>query len=390
MNQLSSKRIESLDLLKGLVIIIMALDHTRDYFHYEAFYFDPTDPEKTNLALFFTRWITHFCAPAFSLLAGTSAYLVGRRKSKNELCLFLLKRGLWLIIIEFTVVIFGWSFNIYFNSIGLLVIWSLGISMIFLAAIIYLPKKYILAFSLLMIFGHNILDYISIEDNMLWSIIHERGRYVLFDTIKIRVVYPIIPWIGVMSFGYYLGTYYDKTIEAKKRQKSFIIIGSIAILLFIIIRLINEYGNPKSWHSYDQFQQTMFSFMDPLKYPPSVTYLLMTLGPTIIFLGLAENVKGRLVGFISVFGKVPFFIYIIHIYVIHFFAMILAEITGFGWKSMILDDFVSTQSQLVGFGINLWGVYLVWISIILMLYPLCKRFSEYKLAHKEKWWLSYF
>ena len=390
MNPTTTRRIESLDLLKGLVIIFMALDHTRDYFHHDSFMFDPTDPEKTNLALFFTRWITHYCAPVFSLLAGVSAYLVGRRKSKKELSYFLLKRGLWLVFIEFTIVGFGWSFNVDFNTFGLLVIWSLGISMIFLAGIIYLPLKYILIFSLLFIFGHNLLDYVSFQNNPLWSIIHERGRFEIFNGITVRIVYPIVPWIGVMSLGYYIGKFYDKTIDPKKRQFLFTMIGISTIVLFLIIRSVNLYGNPKHWESFGSLLQTMYSFLDPSKYPPSLSYLLMTLGPAFLFLGISEHVRGRLVRFVSVFGKVPFFFYIIHIYVIHVFAMLLVELTGFGWRTMILNGFVSLENQLKGYGVNLWYVYAVWIGIVLMLYPLCKKFSDYKLNHKEKKWLSYF
>ena len=388
MNLIKTERIQSLDFLKGLVIIFMALDHTRDYFHANSFLFDPTDPEKTNVVLFFTRWITHYCAPVFSLLAGTSAYLVGRRKSKAALSVFLLKRGLWLVFIEFTIVLFGWSFNLAFNSFGLLVIWSLGISMVFLAALIHLPMKLILAFSLLLIFGHNLLDYITVNDNFLWSVIHERGSFTVFSDIKIRIVYPIVPWIGVMSLGYCVGQFYDKAVEAKKRQQLFVNLGLAAILLFLVVRGFNLYGNPKHWETFGTFLKSMFSFLDPSKYPPSLSYLLMTLGPAFLLLGTTEGLKSRIQNFVSTFGKVPFFFYIIHIYVI-IFAMVLAELTGFGWRAMILDGFVSLQAQLKGYGLNLFYVYLVWLSIILMLYPLCKKFSLYKAKHKERTWLSY-
>lgn len=390
MNPLKTKRIESLDILKGLVIIFMALDHTRDYFHTDSFLFDPADPEKSNLTLFFTRWITHYCAPAFSFLAGISAFLVGRRKSKNELTSFLLKRGIWLIFIELFVVYFGWSFNIHFNHFGLLVIWSLGISMIFLAAIIHLSMKNILILSVVIIFGHNLLDNIHFDQNMLWSILHERGNFVLFGSIKIRVTYPIIPWIGVMSLGYYFGKFYDKDITPEYRQKLFTKIGLVCIAGFLIVRGFNLYGNSNPWIVFDSFSQTLISFMDPSKYPPSLTYLLMTLGPSLLFLGNSENLKGRLVNFCSTFGKVPFFFYIIHIYAIHLLAAILAELTGFSFDSMVLNGFVSTNQQLIGYGVNLGWVYIIWLFILFMLYPMCKKFSKYKLNHKEKWWLSYF
>jgi len=385
-----TNRIESLDLLKGLVMVIMALDHTRDYFHYDSFFIDPTDPEKTNTILYFTRWITHYCAPAFSLLAGISAFLVGQRKSKKELSLFLLSRGFWLIFIELTVVNFAWKFDIYFSTFYLLVIWSLGVSMIFLAAIIHLKLNQILIVSLIIIFGHNLLDDIAVEDNFLFAVMHQMKGFEFFGGTQVRVIYPIIPWIGAMSLGYYFGSFYRKTVDPQKRQLTFTVIGLVTILLFIIIRLFNEYGNPKHWEQYDTMVQSIFSFLDPSKYPPSLSYLLMTLGPTLLFLGNSEHLKGKVVKYFQVFGKVPFFFYIIHIYLIHFFAAIFAEITNFGWESMILQVFISSTEQLKGYGVNLFQTYLIWIGIIIMVYPLCKRFSIYKTNHKEKWWLSYF
>lgn len=370
-------------------MIVMALDHVRDYFHYDAFFFEPTNPENTNTVLFFTRWITHYCAPAFSFLAGISAYLVGRKKSKSELSSFLLKRGLWLVFIELIVVNFGWYFDIHFGTISLLVIWSLGISMIFLAAIIHLRLKYILTLSVLLIFGHNLLDGLSIEKGILWSIIHESGFFTLDDGKVLLVGYPIIPWIGVMSLGYYFGSFYNSDKEPLKRQNIFKLIGAAAIVAFIGIRLINGYGNLNHWKSYDTVLKTVFSFLDPAKYPPSLTYILMTLGPILLVLAYTENVKGKIVKFISVFGTVPFFYYIIHIFLIHSLALLFAWYTGFGWQKMIIKGWVTDSSELKGYGLNLGYVYLIWIGIILILYPMCKKFSSYKLNHKDKKWLSY-
>ena len=389
MTQNKSKRIESLDLLKGLVMIVMALDHVRDYFHYDAFFFDPTDPENTNITLFFTRWITHYCAPAFSFLAGISAYLIGRKKTKAEVSSFLLKRGIWLVFIELTVVNFAWCFDIHFDTISLVVIWSLGISMIFLAALIHLPLKYILIFSIVLIFGHNALDFLAVEKGIFWSIIHEFGSFTLENDKIVFVGYPIIPWIGIMSLGYYFGSFYNTTIEPSARQNTFKMIGTSAILGFILIRLINGYGNLHYWESYDTILKTVFSFLNPAKYPPSLTYILMTLGPIFLILAFTEHVKGKIVTFISVFGKVPFFYYIVHLYIIHTLALLFAWVTDFGWQKMIIKGWVTESAELDGFGTNLMYVYLIWIAVILMLYPMCKKFSIYKLNHKEKKWLSY-
>jgi uncharacterized membrane protein len=389
MKKIATQRIQSLDLLKGIVMVIMALDHTRDYFHYDAFFNSPTDPLQTDTFIYLTRWITHFCAPAFCFLAGISAYLVGMRKSKKELSIFLLKRGIWLVLVEVVIVNFGWFFNIHFGAIPLQVIWSLGISMLFLAAMIHLPFKSILWCSLLIIFGHNLLDNIHFEDNLLWSILHERGRFTILDGRKLFTAYPIIPWVGVMTLGYYFGSFYRKTIEPVKRQKLFTMIGIGAIVLFLVARGINSYGNSNHWQHYDTILQTLFSFFNPSKYPPSLTFLLMTLGVTFLFLGNSEKLKGRLVNIFSVFGKVPFFYYILHIYLIHLSAMLLAQLTGFGWKVMLLKRWVTGVPELDGYGLHLSWVYIVWIGIVISLYPLCKRFGQYKLDHKEKWWLGY-
>ena len=389
MATITKSRIQSIDLLKGIVMVIMALDHVRDYFHYSAFYFDPTDPTQTTLPIFFTRFITHFCAPTFCFLAGTSAYMVGRRKSKNELSSFLLKRGLWLVFIEMTVVNFAWYFDIYFKSPGLLVIWSLGISMIVLAALIHLPRKIILGFSLLLIFGHNLLDTVHYDGNMLWAILHEFAFFKLTDGVEFVVGYPIIPWIAVMSLGYYFGAFYDSSFDNNKRKKLFNIIGISAILAFIFLRFTNIYGDPMLYKDYETTTKDLISFFNPSKYPPSLLYLLMTLGGAFLFLANSEKIKGKGVAFFSTFGRVPFFYYILHLYLIHLIALLFAELSGFGWRIMILSDWVTETPTLKGFGFPLWVVYSVWIAVILLLYPLCKKFDTYKQSHREKWWLSY-
>lgn len=386
---ITKQRIQSIDFLKGLVMVIMALDHVRDYFHYSAFFYDPTDPTQTSFPIFFTRFITHFCAPAFCFLAGTSAFMVGMRKSKSELSGYLLKRGLWLVFIEMTVVNFAWYFDVYFRSPGLLVIWSLGISMIVLAALIHLPRKAILAFSLLLIFGHNLLDTIHFEGNVFWAILHEFAFFKLTDGVEFVVGYPIIPWIAVMALGYYFGSFYDKSFEVEKRKKLFNLIGILAIITFVILRVTKLYGDPVLFKDYETTAKDLISFFNPSKYPPSLLYLLMTLGTTLLFLANTEKLKGKVVAFFSTFGRVPFFYYIIHIYLIHLIALLFAELSGFGWRIMILQDWVTESPSLKGYGFPLWVVYSVWILVIILLYPLCKKFDTYKQSHKEKWWLSY-
>ncbi|MEJ7767408.1 MAG: heparan-alpha-glucosaminide N-acetyltransferase domain-containing protein [Chitinophagaceae bacterium] len=389
MPSLTKPRIESIDLLKGLVMVIMALDHVRDYFHYSAFLFDPADPTQSTLPIFFTRWITHFCAPAFSFLAGLSAFMLGKRKSKTELSGFLFKRGLWLIFIEMTVVNFAWYFDIYFRSPGLLVIWSLGVSMIVLAALVHLPGKLILLFSLLLIFGHNLLDNIHYDDNLLWAILHEFSFFKITEGVEFAVLYPIIPWIAVMALGYFFGSFYDNSFDSVKRKKAFNYIGISALILFITIRFINNYGDPIPWKDNNTTTKDLISFLNPSKYPPSLLFLLMTLGATFLFLANTEKLNGKIVNFFSTFGRVPFFYYILHIYLIHLVALLFAELSGFGWQIMLLPDWVTEMPTLKGYGFPLWVVYVVWVALIILLYPFVKKFDRYKQAHKEKWWLSY-
>ncbi|MFN8278679.1 MAG: heparan-alpha-glucosaminide N-acetyltransferase domain-containing protein [Saprospiraceae bacterium] len=389
MTEMTKSRVESIDLLKGLVMVIMALDHIRDYFHYSAFFFDPGDPTQSTLPIFFTRFITHFCAPTFSFLAGVSAFLLGQKKSRTELSSFLVKRGAWLILIEMTIVNFGWYFDIYFRSPGLLVIWCLGISMIILAALIHLSRKAILLVSLIIIAGHNLLDTVHFNGSVLWSILHEFAFFKITEGVEFAVIYPLIPWIAVMSLGYYFGAFYVQTIEAEKRKRLFNIIGVLALIAFAILRYTNLYGDPMPYKDYGSIDQNLISFFNPSKYPSSLEYLLMTLGAAFIFLANTENLKGRVVSFFSTFGRVPFFYYILHLYFIHLLACIVAEYTGFGWKTLILEDWVTESPNLKGYGFPLWVVYVVWVFVILALYPICKKFDVYKQNHRDKWWLSY-
>lgn len=382
-------RIESIDLLKGLVMVIMALDHVRDYFHYSAFFFDPADPIQSNLPLFFTRWITHFCAPIFSFLAGLSACMAGKRRTRSELSDFLLKRGIWLIFVELTIVGFAWTFDVEFRTFGLRVIWSLGISMMVLAALIYLPRVYILIVCLLLICCHNLFDGVHFPGNVLWTLIHEQDVFQLFGNTKLVIGYPLVPWIAIMALGYYFGGFYDQSIDSNKRKKLFNCIGGIAIAVFVLLRFTNLYGDPTPFKHYTTLSQDIISFLNPNKYPPSFLYVLMTLGGAFLFLANTEKFKGKVVNFFSTFGRAPFFYYILHLYFIHIIAMIFAQLSGFGWQKMILSTWIGFETNLKGYGFDLWVVYAVWIGIVIMLYPLCKKFDEYKRAHKEIWWLSY-
>ena len=390
---LKPKRIVSIDLLRGSVMIIMALDHVRDYFHAGAYLYNPLDLDKASVTLFFTRWITHFCAPVFMFLAGTAAFLTGQRKTKRELSLFLLKRGLWLIVLELVLFNFEWNFDITFTNIYFIVIWVLGISMIVLAGLIHLPKKLILLVGIALVAGHNLLDNIHVPGNNLkafgWALLHDQN-FFNWQGKNILVGYPVIPWIGIMALGYCLGTLYSPSYSAEKRKKRLLMIGITAIVLFIVLRFSNVYGDPFPWSQQTSPLYTFLSFIKVNKYPPSLLYALMTLGPAIIFLAFAENAKSAVSRIVSVYGRVPMFYYVVHIFIIHLLTLAAAPLfTDFSWKVWILKEPLWFTQSLKGYGFSLSVVYLVWLVVVIGVYPLCKWYDRYKTSHKEKWWLSY-
>ncbi|HMQ07910.1 MAG TPA: heparan-alpha-glucosaminide N-acetyltransferase domain-containing protein [Saprospiraceae bacterium] len=382
-------RVESIDLLKGLAMIIMALDHTRDYFHSSAFLFDPTDPTQTTLPIFLTRFITHFCAPIFCFLAGTSAWFVGQRKSKRELSSFLVKRGLWLIFIEVSIVNFAWQFDFSFSVNGIAVIAMLGISMILLAGLMHIPRNYLMIFCCLVIFGHNLFDKVQMTDNMVWAIIHQQTFFTYDSGFKFYISYPIVPWFAVMAMGYTFGSYYDRTYDRTMRKKIFNIIGLCLISLFFILRFMNTYGDPVLWSPMESFDKTLMSFFQLTKYPPSLLFLLFTMGFMFLFLSNSEKLKGKVISYCTLFGRVPFFFYIIHLYIIHILTALFAKFSGFGWLLLELPDWINEIPEVKGYGYNLWVVYAVWIGIVFITFPFCKWYDRYKSGHPEKWWLSY-
>lgn len=390
----AATRIASIDLLRGLIMIIMALDHVRDYFHADAFLYDPTDLSKTSPALFFTRWITHFCAPLFMFLSGISAYISGERKSKKELAGFLLKRGVWLILLELTVVHWAWYFNFLGKGADLTVIWALGISMVFLAGLIYLPYWAIFTIGIVMVAGHNLLDNIHVPGNSWagfgWAFLHEQRPFE-FNGFLLLVGYPIIPWVGVMALGYCLGKVFGKGYPAPQRKKLLLTLGLGLIALFIIIRAINVYGDAHTWSTQASPVYTFLSFLNTTKYPPSLLYLLMTIGPALVFLSLFERTPGRLGEKVVIIGRVPMFYYILHLYLIHLLAMFATSFSGHQWGDMILNNALWTGrvAQLEGYGFSLGITYLVWVLVVVLLYPLCKWYDQYKRSHRDQWWLSY-
>ena len=387
------KRISSIDTLRGIIMVIMALDHVRDYFHYDAFHYDPTDLTQTSVAIFFTRWITHFCAPVFVFLAGTAAFLAGNKMSgKGELSLWLLKRGFWLIVLEFTIVKFAWMFTLDYQTNLLMVIWALGVSMMVLAAIIHLADFMILALGLVIITGHNLLDNASISfiPDSLWNILHVGFSSITISDTVFIAAYPVLPWIGLMALGYYFGRLYKPAIEVEERFRVLIVLGSGLCLVFIVLRMLNSYGDVALWATDVSARVTVMSFLNTTKYPPSLLYLCMTMGPAMIVLAYLEKTNGWLNRKLTVIGRVPLFYYILHLYIIHLFAGVAAMISGLQWSDMIVKGiWINFEPQLQNYGFDLTTVYLVWILVVLILYPLCKWYNTFKSNHREKWWLSY-
>ncbi len=393
MNTLTKSRITSIDFLRGAIMIIMALDHVRDYLLRDSFYYDPLDLDKTSVALFFTRWITHFCAPIFMLLAGTSAFLISQRKSKKDTSIFLLTRGLWLIFLEMIIVNFGWNFNIAFPMFFFITIWALGISMIVLAGLIHLPKPVILVFCVALVFGHNLFDNYHVAGEGLtafgWSLLHEQRPFFWHKEVFL-VGYPLVPWIGVMPLGYLMGQWYASGYDADKRRKNLLMTGIGALVLFVLLRYSNVYGDPVKWTSQKTPLYTFLSFLKVNKYPPSLLYLLITLGAALVFLALTEKMNNAVVKVVSVYGRVPMFYYLTHIYIIHLIALIASALTpGQDWSIWILQQPIWFTQSLQGYGFSLPVAYLIWIAVVAGLYPFCKRYDVYKQSHKEKWWLSY-
>jgi uncharacterized membrane protein len=385
---LPAERIASVDLLRGLIMVIMALDHVRDYFTNVRF--APEDLTQTTPQLFLTRWITHFCAPTFVFLAGTGAFLsLGRGRDVRSLSRFLWTRGLWLVVLEFTFVRAAWVFS--FSPAGgywVQVIWVLGVSMIVLAGLVHLPLPWIAGFGIALIAGHNLLDTISIPptspEGWLWSFAHVQSPLIKDGQPFFFVAYPLIPWIGVMAAGYAFGALL-KLPEAA-RHRALLRLGGGMTLAFLAIRGINGYGDLVPWAAQSSPVMTVLSFLNTTKYPPSLDYLLMTLGPAIMCLVLFERWTGPVARFFSVFGRVPLFYYLAHITLAHLLAGLVALATGFGTSLLSSNPFF-TPTERWGYGLGV--VYLAWIVVVLLLYPLCRWYADLKARRRDLVLLSY-
>ena len=388
-------RLQSIDILRGAIMIIMALDHVRDYVSRDAQHFRPDDLTQTTAALFFTRWITHFCAPVFMLLAGAGAFLWQQRgRTKGELSRFLITRGLWLIFLDLTFVrCFGFFFTFDYGVIVLLVIWALGASMIALAALIYLPQRLLLAVSLLMIFLHDLTDGVRAGQfggwAWLWDILHQQGAFPLGGHTMVTA-YPLVPWIGVMSAGYCFGQLF--LLEADHRRRILLRLGTAITLAFVLVRAINIYGDPRPWTAQKSTVFTVLSFLNCAKYPPSLDYLLMTLGPAILVLGLIEHVRVGPSNPLLVFGRVPMFYYVLHLPLIHAVAALIAGIQfhdlAFLFKHPLPTAGGDPKTFPADYGFGLPGVYLAWFLIVVALYFPCRWYADLKQRRRDAW-LSY-
>ena len=367
-------RIVSIDVLRGVVMAVMALDHTRDFFGTSDF--NPRDVMEP--ALFLTRWVTHFCAPTFILLAGLSAFLYGRERSRGELSRFLLVRGLWLILIDLTLIKFGWRFEVDLYRLSAGIIFVIGASMVALAALVWLPRWAIAGVALIMLGGHNLFDGVRAEElggaSWIWRVLHEPGLVPIGDGVNLYVLYPLIPWIGVMASGYLLGSVMQ--LEGEARQRLLFRLGAAVTLGFIVLRATNLYGDPDPWSAQETLLSTVLSFLNCEKYPPSLLYLMMTLGPALMLLACFEHARGAFARLLATFGQVPFFYYVVHIYLIHG----LAVTTAFAMTGAL----TSTPT----IGLSLPGVYVVWLLVLVLLYPICRWFAELK-ERGSGWWWSY-
>jgi uncharacterized membrane protein len=389
------QRIRSIDIIRGAVMVLMALDHVRVYFSNATF--DPTDLSQTTAALFFTRWITHFCAPAFVFLAGTAAFLHGQRlQSRAGLSRFLLTRGLWLVLIELTLVRLAWTFNFDYAHYMLAgIIWMIGWCMVLMAGLVRLPVAVTGLFGVLVVAGHNLIDprLGAIRQALqgkgsawIWQILYFGGPIEVFGS-RLIVLYSIVPWIGVMAAGYAFGAVMRMPVESRRRIC--LRIGFAAILAFLVLRGFNLYGNPWPWTAQRSLLFDALAIVNTTKYPASFAFLLMTLGPTIALIPLLERASGRLANVLDVYGRVPFFYYVLHVPLIHLIALLVSTLR----YGRILPWMFGNHPMMAappppdGYGYGVPVIWIVTLGIVSFLYLPCRWFGELK-KRRTEWWLS--
>jgi uncharacterized membrane protein len=389
----ATPRLTSIDLMRGLVIAFMVLDHVRDFVHVDALRFDPLDPARTSALLYATRWVTHLCAPTFVFLAGASAWLQrARGRTAAELSWFLLTRGLWLVLLELTVIGFAWSFSLPF-IIFLQVIWAIGCSMVLLAALVGLPRGLVLASGVLIIVAHNLLDPLKPAQfgawAQAWMALHVSGLWMHNGTPVVFDFYPVVPWLGVMLFGYGLAPWFLMAPTARDRR--FVALGAGMLALFLLLRYFNLYGDPHPWAMQASCAQSAMSFLRVEKYPPSLFYVCATLGLMFVLVPLFSRWRGPTARAILVFGSVPLFAYILHLYVAHTLAILMRLAAGqsIAMEFDLMRNMVLHPELFAGTGFPLAVVYASWIGVLAILYPLCRWYSGLRQRHRDWWWLSY-
>ncbi len=380
-------RLDFIDALRGLILCFMVLDHTREFFHAGAFQYDPLDLDKTSVIVYFTRWITHLCAPTFVFLSGVSIFLQQEKgKTGWALSRFLLTRGLWIVVLELTVLDFGWNFAAPF--VFLQVFWAIGVSMMIMAALVWLPRHAILAIGVILVAGHNLLDAISVQSlhgpvQVFWQLMMQPGG---LGPVPGFIAYPAIPWLGIMCLGFGLG---PLLAHPENRTRNLLLLSAGMIGLFLILRIPNLYGNGGPWAMPANPALAPLAVLDVTKYPPSLDYALVTLGMTLLLaLGLQRLPAVVLTPFLA-FGRTPLFTYILHLYILHILAVILGLIHGVPVQDF--TGFLDTgEGRLAAahYGYPLWAVYLIWLCVLCALYPLSSAYARYRSAHKH-WWTSY-
>ncbi len=373
-------RIRSIDALRGLVILLMLVDHTREFFYFHAQVPDPMNVQATDPALFFTRLSAHLCAPIFVALTGLGAWLYGNKTAEvsggsaaGAASAFLLKRGLFLVVLELTLVNFAWGFSLTPPILYLQVIWVIGLSMIALAGLAHLPRAWLIAVGLVLALGHNLLDPIAFAEgpaHVLWAVLHDRSLMDLPWGGQVRTSYPLLPWIGVAALGYAIGPWFVGPQGARLRR--LVVTGLGALALFALLRSINLYGDPTPWSVQDTPLRTAMSVLNVTKYPPSADFLLLTLGLGALILAGLERASDRLIGLLAVFGGAPLFFYLIHLYGLHL--LNLAALALFG----------PNQGQ----GFSVPGVAALWALAAVVAVPCwfaCRWFARIKRASDRPW-----
>jgi len=380
-------RLDNIDAVRGLVMVLMALDHVRDILQTTTLdVAQATDLHRTYPILFFTRWITHLCAPTFIFLAGVGICLGLQRKSTSEMTWFLITRGLWLVFLEVFIVSYAWFPYSDFRFIPCSVLWAIGWSMIAMAALIWLPRWLIAALAVAIICGHNLTDPLDVtnwgQETWYWQWLHSGGPIEVTKYTTLNMSYPILAWIGVMAAGYSMGPLFYRA----DRRWLFTVIGLTCIAAYLILRMMNGYGDPRPWVIPSRPAFTPLSCLDCTKYPPSLSYLLMTFGPMFLLLAAFDRTPGPFENWLIVYGRVPMFYYLIHLPLIEFFALSMLLIGWWqGWytNGAIVGEFLTRN-----LGLSLAGSYLIWIIVLALLYYPCKWFGELKRQSKSAW-LSY-